>query len=72
MTEERMELKQIEANVVIVLENKAGDGQVIPLWECEIPPKKLNEKAANLALDFAEELGSGAVYFTIFDYRSLT
>ena len=65
-----MELKQIEATVVILLTNDmTGKMQTIPFWECEMSKKELYEVAANACLQFNESCGGGTVTAEIFDYR---
>jgi len=67
-----MDLRQIEADVVIVLMlNDHGfiRGKVIPIWECEENSFVLIEIAEQEALAFAEKVGHGAVSYRIYDFR---
>ena len=65
-----MELKQIEADVVIVFKNEIQDhGMVVPFWECEETTENLIEHAEIMALQFSEKIGGGATEYTIHDFR---
>lgn len=66
----KMELKQIEADVVFVLSNNEADMvSVYPYWECELDKRQLMEYAAQLGLEFGERCGGGFVDIVIHDYR---
>lgn len=65
-----MKLEQIESDVVVVMTNSdAGRVRVAPQWECETPKDELEQLAARLAYQFAEDCGGGFVDAVIFDYR---
>lgn len=69
--EMKMELAQIEADVVVVLINDAtGTGAVHPLWECEMDRRQLVEYAARMALIHNEQAGSGFTSWEIVDHRA--
>ena len=66
-----MELAQIEADVVVVLENVDLERmRTLPLWECEFDVQQLREFVARESLTFAEACGGGFVDATVFDYRT--
>ncbi len=67
---DRMHLEQIEADVVLVAINSpAGTVHIQPLWECDIPPEKLPETAAQFGLWANEQNGCGYVRVEIHDFR---
>ena len=66
----RMNLKQIEADVVFVAINEdAGTMHVQPIWECDTPPADLPGMAATFGLWAVEQDGCGAVRVEIHDFR---
>ena len=68
----KMELKQIEADVVIVIENPDLDVvETHPYWDCELDHAGLRAWAAQRGLECAERCGGGFTIATIFDYRNL-
>jgi hypothetical protein len=63
-------VQQIEADVVITLVNvDIGMVQSHPYWECELGQLELYQRAAQLALAFAEECGGGYVTAHVQDFR---
>lgn len=67
-----MELKQIEADVVMVAECIDGAAMTVtvyPFWECPNGARELAETAARIGLAEAERVGQGYVRVTIHDYR---
>ena len=63
-------LEQIEADVVIVLQNEEMAGNVIPLWECELSRTELIQQGVKYALRFSEDVGGGGTKYFIYDYRT--
>ena len=67
----RVNLKQIEADVVFVAINEVnGTVRIQPIWECDIPPDELMGMAARFALWANEQDGSGEVCVEIHDFRT--
>jgi len=65
-----MQLKQIEADVVITLHNPAtGQMELYPFWECSMSPAEVRDMAADLALTFVEQGGGGHAQIDIHDFR---
>lgn len=67
-----MELKQIEADVVMVAECVDGAATTVtvyPFWECPNDARELAKTAARIGLIEAERAGQGYVRVTIHDYR---
>lgn len=67
-----MELKQIEADVVMVAERIDGAAMTVtvyPFWECEMTQAELADEAVRIGLVEAERAGQGYVRVTIHDYR---
>ena len=68
---DRMQLEQIEADVVFVAVGFPTKTVYIqPLWECDIPPEKLPETAARFGLWANEQNGGGTVRVEIHDFRN--
>ena len=68
-----MLIKQITADVVIVITHHEGDVTAVetyPQWECEQTPEQLTEFAANLALAMCERIGGGHASAEIHDFRA--
>ena len=67
----RMNLKQIEADVVFVAINEdAGTVHISPIWECDTPAADLLEMAARFGLWANEQDGSGYTRVEIHDFRT--
>ena len=68
-----MDLRQVEADVVIALSCDKGDfvrGRIIPIWECEDNLFVLTDFAEQKALEFVEEIGHETVSYKIYDFRT--
>ena len=65
-------LEKFEADVVIVMSSTTFPvrGRIHPLWECKLKDDALLELAANLSLEFNEEIGHGEVDFKVIDFRT--
>ena len=70
---ERMNLEQVEADVVFIGTNEAaGTVHIRPIWECDTPPAGLPELAATFGLWAAERDGCAYVRVEIHDFRTPT
>ena len=67
----RMNLKQIEADVVFIgINEDAGTVHVQPIWECDTPAADLPEMAARFGLWANEQDGNGYTRVEIHDFRT--
>ena len=68
---DRVQLKQIEADVVFVgINEDAGTVHIQPMWECEVPATELPAMAATFGLWAVEQDGCGFVRVEIHDFRT--
>lgn len=66
----KLDLAQIEADVVIVVRNPDwGTVAVFPFWECDIQGHDLEQLAARVALSATEQTGGGYGFAEIHDFR---